>query len=121
MHTLSRILSLTTMEPSFPHNFFMLRLWCPYYTIYVLHTLHTYMYCTRTEVPNLTLSSWTLARVTLLSREIERERKKKVDLGQHYGCNHEFVHENFGNNSHHPWKFYSTPWEYFPLLTYQTV
>ena len=79
------------------------------------------MYCTRTEVPNLTLSSWTLARVTLLSREIERKRKKKVDLGQHYGCNHEFVHENFGNNSHHPWKFYSTPWEYFPLLTYQTV
>ena len=34
------------------------------------------MYCTRTEVPNLTLSSWTLARVTLLSREIEREEEK---------------------------------------------
>ena len=34
------------------------------------------MYCTQTEVPNLTLSSWTSARVTLLSHMREREEEK---------------------------------------------
>ena len=80
VHTLSRILSLTTIEPSFPHNFFMLSLWCPTLYNICMYYLYIYMYCTRTQVPNLTLSSWTLARVTLLSREIERERGRKKQI-----------------------------------------
>ena len=50
------------------------------YLIQYMYVLPIYMYCTRTQVPNLTLSSWTLARVTLLSREIQRERGRKKQI-----------------------------------------
>ena len=83
VHTLSRILSLTTMEPSFPHNFFMLSLWCPY-TIYVLYT-----YIPICIVRELRYLIWLcrvgLQPVLLCCLIWERERKKnQLDLGQHY-------------------------------------